>query len=393
MCKDAKILLILSALFTFAIGLSSIFVNVFIWRQTKDFTVIALYNLFHFIATPLTFIIAGIIAKRKNPAWSIRIGLLLYACFYALILFVGDRGTIYIYLLGFLYGMAAGFYWLAYNTLSFDLTSVNNRDTYNGIHGSCCGIAGAIAPIVSGYIITRFSGMAGYSIVFTMTLVIFGILVFVSMVLKCKDYGHSINFKKVFSRNCEEWAEVRKSICIWGFRDVTIIFLVNILIIQATGSELSLGKFSFTASIITSLSYLLVQKIIKPPKRRMSIIIGTSGLFLSIIGIAMNVSYKTLIMYTLIDAFFIPFFIIQLSSSTFNVINRAHDENLRVEYMINRDIVLNVGRIISIVILIVLLKLFKGTNVLTVYLIFIGIAPLASGYFLLKLKNLLADTK
>jgi MFS transporter, YQGE family, putative transporter len=393
MCKDAKILLTLSALFTFAIGLSSIFVNAFIWRQTSDFTVIAIYNLFHYISTPLTFILAGIIAKRKNPVWAIRIGLLLYASFYAFILFVGDRGVVYIYLLGFLYGMAAGFYWLAYNTLSFDLTSVNNRDTYNGIHGSCCGIAGAVAPIVSGYIITRFRGMTGYNIVFTMTLVIFGVLVFVSMILKCKNYGHSINFKKAFSRNCEEWAEVRKAISIWGFRDVTIVFLVNILIIQTTGSELSLGKFSFIASIITSLSFLLVQKIIKPPKRRMSIIIGITGLSLSIIGISMNISYRTLIIYTLMDAFFIPFFIIQLSSSTFNVINRAHDENLRVEYMINRDIVLNGGRIISTTILIILLKLFKDTFVLTSYLLFIGVAPLVSGYFLLKLKKLLAGTK
>ena len=65
MCKNAKVLLVVSALFAFAMGLSGIFINVFFWRETSSFIVIVIYNLIHYIVTPITFVLAGMLAKRK----------------------------------------------------------------------------------------------------------------------------------------------------------------------------------------------------------------------------------------------------------------------------------------------------------------------------------------
>lgn len=389
MCKNAKILLTMSALFSFAVGLSGIFINVFIWKETNSFIVIAIYNLVNYIFTPITFVLAGILAKKKNGIWSLRIGLIIYALFYALILFIGTKEIVYIFFLGVVHGMATGFYWLAFNTLSFDFTDINNRDTFNGFNGSFSGVTAAVAPMTSAYIISRFSGINGYGVVFSMTFAIFLLLILISIVLKCENCSSRIDFKRVFSANGEDWRIIRKSTVLWGFRDVIIIFLVNILIIETTKSELSLGKFAFIASLISSASYMMVQKIIKPSYRRLSIFIGTIGSFLAICGLVIRISHSTLLTYIIMDAFFLPFFIIQLSSSTFNVINRAHEENMRIEYMINKDLMLNTGRIISLIILITLLTTFENFSILKFYLVFIGVAPIASGYFLRKLKRVL----
>lgn len=389
MCKEAKILLFMSALFTFAAGLSGIFVNIFFWKQTNSFIVIVIYNMIHYITTPITFMVGGIIAKKKNGIWSLRLGLILYAIFYSLILILGNRGGIYIYILGMVYGFAVGFYWLAFNTLSFDFTCVTNRDTFNGFNGSCAGVAAAIAPITSGYIITRFIGNKGYNIVFTITLSIFIVLLIISLFLKCNNYGSKVNFKKVFSKNCSDWSIIRKSTTLWGFRDVIIGFLVNILIIETTGSELSLGKLTFIGALASSGAYVLVQKIIKPPRRRLAIYVGTIGSFLAVTTIVYKVSYATLLIFMVVDSFLLPFFLIQLSSSSFNVINKIHEEDLRIEYMINKDIVLNGGRIISSIILLLVLSLFKGAFVIRGYLLLIGAIPILSGYFLRKLSKVL----
>ena len=387
MCKEAKVLLVISALFTFAIGLSNIFVNVFFWKQTNEFVVIAIYHLTHYVATPITFVLAGMLAKKKNGIWSLRIGLLTYAVFFMLILLLGNEVISYIYLLGVIYGMATGFYWLAFNTLSFDFTHINNRDTFNGFNGSCSGIAAAISPMVSAYIISIFSGMKGYKVVFALTLAAFLALTLISILLKCKSYGHRLNFKRVFSRNCEEWSILRTSTSIWGFRDVIIVFLVNILTIEATNSELSLGKLTLISSMISSASYVLVQKLIKPPHRRLSILIGTLGSFIAVLGLTVNVIFGTLVFYIIMDAFFLPFFLIQLNSATFNVIDRNHEGDMRIEYMINKDLVLNGGRIISVLILIALLSLFKTSSTLKIYLLFLGLVPIISGYFLGRLRG------
>ncbi len=388
MCKESKILLLISALFTFAIGLSGIFINVFFWKQTNNFKVIVIYNLIHYIATPIFFIVSGVIAKRKNGAWSLRIGLVIFALFYALILLLGNKGNIYIYLLGFVYGMATGFYWLAFNTLCFDFTSINNRDTFNGFNGSCAGVAAAVAPITSAYIISTFKGMKGYNIVFAITLLIFVILVFISMLLRCKSYGSRLDLKKSFKSDCREWGIVRKTTVLWGFRDVTIVFVINILILETTKSELSIGKFALIGALISSASYILVQKLIKPRRRRLSITIGTIGSFLAVTGLILRIDNRMLLLYVVLDALFLPFFIIQLSSSTFNVIDKAHENDMRVEYMINKDIAINTGRIISSIILLILLTTSEGLSSLKIYLAFIGLMPIIAAYFLRRLKGL-----
>lgn len=389
MCKEAKVLLVISALFTFAIGLSNIFVNVFFWKQTNDFIIIAVYNLMHYITIPMAFVMGGILAKRKNGIWSLRIGLLTYAMFYGLILLWGNRGTFYIYLLGAVYGIATGFYWLAFNTLSFDFTHLSNRDTFNGFNGCSAGVAAAVSPMASAYIISVTGGMKGYTVVFALTLAMFVILAVISLFLRCRNYGSRLDYRRAFSSNGEEWAIIRRSTAIWGFRDVTIVFLVNILIIEATKSEMSLGKLTLLGALLSSGSYVLVQKVIKPPARRFSILLGAVGSFMAVLIPAIKVEYATLLSYVALDAFFLPFFLIQLSSATFNVIERNQEKDMRIEYMINKDIVLNSGRVASILLFIAMLSVFDGTSIIKFYLLFIGLVPVASGYFLRKLRTVL----
>lgn len=389
MCKDAKALLLVSILFTFAMGLSNIFVNVFFWKQTNNFKIIVMYNMMHYIVIPMIFILGGIIAKRKNGIWPLRLGLLAYALFFGVILLVGGKGVGYIYLLGVIHGIGSGFYWLAFNTLCFDFTDINNRDTFNGFNGSCAGIATAAAPIIAAYIISKFEGMTGYKIVFAITLLIFVALIFISLTLRCKNYAGKLNYKKAFFSNCEEWSIVRKSTVLWGFRDVIIVFLVNILIIETTKSELSLGQLTLIASLLSSASYIFVQRVVKPPRRKLSIAIGSVGAFLAVLGLAVKVEYITLLLYVVMDALFIPFYMIQMTSATYNVISRAHDEDMRIEYMINRDLMLNAGRIVSAMILLILLNISAKPSVLQGYLIFIGLAPIVSGHFLSMLEKVL----
>lgn len=390
MCRDAKLLLLVSGLFTFAMGLSSAFVNIFFWRQTNNFKLIVIYNMIQYVVTPLIFILGGMLAKKKNGIWPMRLGLLAYGIFFTVILLAGGKGALYICMLGAIYGIGTGFYWLAFNTLCFDYTDTGNRDTFNGFNGSSAGLAAAAAPITAGMLISSMPDLTGYRVVFALTLGLFVILLFISLTLKCKNYGEKLNFKVAFSRNHEEWDTVRKSTTLWGMRDMVIVFVVNILIIQTTNSELSLGKLTLMASLLSSASYTLVQKIIKPPKRRLAIWIGTLGSFAAVLGLVLRVEYSTLLFYVALDAMVLPFFLIQLGSSTFNAISRAHEENLRIEYMINKDIALNTGRIISSLILLIVVSVWDNASLLQGFLFFIALMPMAAGLLLSRLKKLLS---
>ncbi|MDF2614178.1 MAG: hypothetical protein K0S71_1964 [Clostridia bacterium] len=387
MCKKAKILLIVSGLFTFAMGLSNVFVNIFLWKKSNDFMIIAKYNLIHYIFIPITFLIAGWLAKKKNGIWSLRIGIASFMLFFVFILFIKDRMTEYIYPLGCLLGIASGFYWLAFHMLSFDFTSINNRDTFNGLNGSIVGAVNAAAPFTAAYIIERSRNTFGYTIVFSISLAVFAVLILISLLLKSERYGEKIAFKKIFITANKEWKLLRNAFSLWGLRDVVMLFLINILIYQTTGSEMALGKLTFFSFLLVSLSCMLQQKIIKPRRRVFSITLGASAMFIAVIGLVVKIDYMFLIWYIFIDAAFIPFFTVPMSSAAFNLLSRSHEEEYRTEYIISKEFALNTGRIISTSILILLLTFFKNPRLLNYFLLFIGSAQLGALFFLRKIKT------
>lgn len=71
MSKEAKILLIVSGLFTLAKGLSNVFVNIFLWKKSNDFILISQYNLIQYIFLPIAFTVAGWLAKKKRMGYGL----------------------------------------------------------------------------------------------------------------------------------------------------------------------------------------------------------------------------------------------------------------------------------------------------------------------------------
>jgi MFS transporter, YQGE family, putative transporter len=378
--------LIVSGIFTLAIGLSNVFVNIFLWKKSKDFTVIALYNLMHYIFVPLTFILAAWISKKKNGVWPLRFGVILFSVFFSLILLLKDNVTSYILPLGVLFGIAAGFYWLAFQELSFDYTGVDNRDTFNGFNGSVCGICSAVAPFAAALIIKMYGGQTGYTLVFSASLVLFSLLVIISMFLRSENYGKKLEFKKIIGNNCEDWKGLRKSIAVWGIRDVIMFFVITILVFETTGSEWMVGQLTLYASLVSSAAFVAQQKLIKPKRRIFSMWLGALIMFTAVFGLVYKINFNTLLFFMLLDAAFAPFFLVPLSSASFNIINRNHDEDLRAEYIVNKEIVLNLGRIASTLVLILILNLIKSERVLNYFLFIIGGVQIISLLFLVRLK-------
>ncbi|WP_432402032.1 MFS transporter [Wukongibacter sp. M2B1] len=387
MSKKAKILLLISGLFTLSMGLSNVFVNIFLWKKSNDFIIIAKYNLMHYIFLPASYIAAGWISKRKNGILSLRLGIGFFILFFMSILLLKNDLVKYIYPIGILYGIAAGFYWLAFQVLAFDFTSLNNRDTFNGLNGCICGVASAIAPFTGAYIIEKNQNSFGYVIVFAISLSLFVVLILISLTLHSEHYGDKLNFKTIFSKNGFEWSNYIKSTTAWGLRDVVILFLISILVYKTTGSEMALGKLSMIAYLISSGAYVLEQRLIKPKRRVFSMGLGSILMFIAVFGLFTKISYTTLVIYMILDAIFLPFFIVPVSSASFNILSRSHEEKMRTEYMINREFALNIGRIVSTSLLIIILTFVKNKRVLNYFLLFIGSSQLISLYFLKKIKT------
>jgi YQGE family putative transporter len=367
--KDLSLLLIIGGLYSLSVALSNTFVNIYLWKQTGKFSDIALYNLAIVVLQPLTFILAGRWAKKIDRVIVLRIG------FYLSVLIAGTNASTFLLLLGSLLGVGYGFYWLAYNVLTFEITEPETRDFFNGFLGILSSIGGMIGPLASGIIITRFTKFTGYSIVFGLSLSLFALAVFLSFSLKPRPARGKYCFKRILleRKQNDNWRLITNAHFFQGLREGTFLFVISVFVYISTGSEMALGTFGLVNSGISSIAYYAASRLIKKSQRKKAILIGGIILYLSILLIVWDVNFVKLLIYAAVIAIAYPLLLVPYVSTTFDVIGTGWKAaEMRIEYIVVREIFLNFGRIFSILCFLAAITWFNEEKSIPILLLFLG---------------------
>lgn len=386
--RDLTLLILIGGLYALSVALSNTFVNIYLWKQSGEYKDLALYNLACVILQPITFILAGWWAKKIDRVIVFRIGVILLALFYLTVLFVGGNATNFLLLLGSLLGMGYGFYWLAYNVLTFEITEPETRDFFNGFLGILSSVGGMIGPVLSGFIISKMEKFTGYSVVFGISLGLFSLAVFLSFFLKRRPSNGRYDPLRIIKerKNNKNWRHITNAHIFQGLREGTFAFIISVFVFLSTGSELSLGTFGLINSGIAFIAYYIVSRVIKEDKRKKAILIGGIILFLAIFLIVFDLNYMRLLLYAGLIAMAYPLLLVPYSSLTFDVIGRAWNATeMRIEYIVIREIYLNAGRILSILFFLVGITFFEAERAIPILLIFLGAGHTFIYYFIRKI--------
>src|SRR5699024_6395806 len=135
--------------------------------------------------------------KKIDRVVVLRIGVIALAFFYCSVLFLADHANQFLLILGALLGIGFGFYWLAFNVLTFEITEPDTRDFFNGFLCLLTSFAGMVGPILSGIIITRMEKFTGYTVIFSISLILFVIAVIMSFMLKRRSAEGKFCFKRI----------------------------------------------------------------------------------------------------------------------------------------------------------------------------------------------------
>jgi YQGE family putative transporter len=387
--KDLSLLLIIGGLYSLSVALSNTFVNIYLWKQTGKYSDIALYNLSIVTLQPLTFILAGRWAKKVDRVKVLRIGVIFLAVFYLTVLLTGTKASTFLLLLGSLLGMGYGFYWLAYNVLTFEITEPETRDFFNGFLGILSSTAGMIGPIAAGFIISRFEKFAGYSIVFGVSLGLFALAVFLSFSLKPRPAHGKYCFTRILAerKQNENWRLVTNAHFFQGLREGTFAFIISVYVYISTGSEMALGKFGLLNSGISFVAYFTVSRLIKKSQRKKAILIGGIILYLAILLIVWDVNFVKLLIYASVIAIAYPLLLIPYVSTTYDVIGTGWKAaEMRIEYIVVREIFLNAGRIVSIFGFLAAVSWFNEAKSIPVLLLIVGSGHSCIYWFIRKVR-------
>jgi MFS transporter, YQGE family, putative transporter len=383
--KDLTLLLFIGGLYSLSVALSNTFVNIYLWKQTGKFSDLALYNLSIVIVQPLIFILAGRWAKKIDRVIVLRIGVIFLALFYLAVLLIGTHAYQFLLLLGGLLGVGYGFYWLAYNVLTFEITEPDTRDFFNGFLGILTSAGGMVGPMAAGFIITRLEKFTGYSIIFGISLTLFALAVFLSFSLKKRPANGTYCFRRILTerKHNKNWRLITNAHIFQGLREGTFVFVISVYIFLSTGSEMALGTYGLINSGISFVAYYTASRLIKKKDRKKAILVGGILLYLAIFLIIWDVNFVKLMIYAATIAIAYPILLVPYISTTYDVIGLGWKAaEMRIEYIVVREIFLHFGRILSILLFLGAIFFFDAEKSIPVLLLFLGAGHTCIYFFL-----------
>ncbi|QKY69468.1 MFS transporter [Lentibacillus sp. CBA3610] len=377
--RDLILLLVIGGLYSLSIFLSNTFVNIYLWKQAGDYMTIAFYNLGIYVFQPLTFILAGKIAKKVDRVIVLRLGVIFLSLFFLSVLLIAEQAATYNFMLGSLLGIGSGFYWLAFNVLTFEITEPESRDFFNGFLGVLQSFAGMIGPLLAGTIIASMQENIGYSVIFTISFILFIGAVVCSFFLKRRPAEGLFHFKRVLTERShnKNWKRILNAHVSQGLREGIFLFVITIWVFITTQSEFALGVFNLFLSGLSFVFYFIVTKWVKPSLRKKAILTGALILYFSIYIILFNISYVQLMIYAALIGLAYPIVNVPYASLTYDVIGKAWKaKELRVEYIVVRELFVDVGRVLSIGIFIIAVTLFPAETIIPYLLAVFGLGHL-----------------
>ncbi|MBP1974817.1 MFS transporter [Cohnella thailandensis] len=353
---EAIVSLFIHGCFQFGASMSGLFLNLYLWRLTEDLWINGMFNLIVYGVTPLAFAVGGYIAKRKDRMVTYRVGIVMIACFYLVVVIARDSVVDFYMLYAFFNGFALGLYWNGYLVLMYDVVDSRSRGRYLGINMVVFNTAGLIGPALAGFLIGRFAGLQGYIVMFSVACLMFMIAALFSMRIPKKTSHHRTYYLKYTLSVLKKepvWLRGLFGFLLLGAFQGIMLFLPNILLYQTVGSEQWVGLLTVFFSMLTISMGLYISRRNNRDSVRGSLALSSSLVTLAACLLLIDISWWSVLLFMSIFSFFNPLTVNTLTSYNYRLMDFLPLKGeFRIESVVIKELFLNVGRVLSILFLI-----------------------------------------
>lgn len=356
--KDAVTSLLIHGCFQFGASMSGLFLNLYLWRLTQDLMVNGVYNIILYAITPFAFAAGGWVAKRRDKMVTYRLGIFAIAIFYLFVVIAQEQVAHYYVAFAIFNGIAAGFYWTGYLIIQYDVSTEANRIRFLAINMVVFNTAGLIGPALAGFIIQRSEGLQGYIIIFSIAFIMFLIAAIVSFripVVKSHHKAYYLRFMGLLMNKERRWFKALVSFLILGLFQGIMLFLPNILLFQTVGREDWVGYLGvFFSALTVATGYVISLKAEKEHVRKY-VFYSTTGVVIGAAMLLIDVQFWSVALFMILFSICNPLAVNTLTSYYYRIIGTLPLKGqLRVESVVMRELFLNIGRVISITVMIVM---------------------------------------
>lgn len=387
---EAQMLTLSFGMYSLADPILWTFVNAFLWRETNNIILVALYNLFLFAGLPIGFLINGLILKRFKATEFLMFASIVQGLVIFVLMFFPNVTLPVTLLAGFIFGISTGLFWSSKNYLTLKAVKSDDRIYFSSLESVTGTISGIIIPFIVGTVIVFGDSRHLYlpsSAYKTFAAITLFILFFSGYILRQLDIQKDLVTNIILRHPPKIWQRFRLVKILYGMFDSGSLFIPVLMVLILVGQEGSLGILQSTASIVSAIAIYFVSKKVSQKDQVKLIIIGTAFGIAATVFFGFTYSAVGVIVYFILDAVAIPFHwagYAPLANDTIDFCSKG-SENHDYAFIFDEELFLNLGRILGIIFFVILATF--STNATTLRL-GLPILALTQIVFLLLIRSL-----
>lgn len=336
--------------------LDTFLVAYFFQLTDKNVTVISIYYIITYVIVGIIFWLGGDVIKTKNKVKVFRYGMILNCIYVLTIGILGERCKEFYILLGILYGLSQGVYWLAAHALRSELIPFEDTKSYVTIQKIIEKIVKIVFPIVIGTSIELTSFKQVAILMFILTIIqVYASTKLKQNIIKIEEFN-LLHYLKKIRKLGEKAKGVKRSYQLAfyeGFNSSLLSTLITIIIMMAFQTSFNLGALTTVFSIFAIVANMIYEKFYKKEHAKTYIIVCTLLPVISVIGLLIGINKETVIFYNIINAVFITILSNIKTTSRYNCLNVEGLENSKVEHQSAFELSMAGGRILAYLMLLI----------------------------------------
>jgi YQGE family putative transporter len=358
--KSARTLIWMIGLYDFNFALSSVFINIFLFKKQGDWDTVGFYNLAMYAAIVPAFWLGGHLSKKWGDWVPYQLGFGFNGMVFLAVLIWRENAPSYPIVLGLMAGLGIGFYYLGQHSLTLDLTHSKTRDYFLSLSMFLSSVLRILAPAMAGCLIEVFrsprlgdslaNSSTGYYVVFTIALLIYVSLAIKSLQMRLKPKGGKFEYWRVLTLSHNlNWNRQMGAQFILGLRNGVFWFVVAILVYRVSQSEAIVGSYSMMGNFLAVLTAYGLSLWAGAKNRERGLWISALLGCASCVFLAWKIDYFSLITYAVLNAAGVTWFQVVFSALCFTVLEKAKEARPRkLEYLAIRELPLGLGRILGL---------------------------------------------
>lgn len=294
--NDAKMLLSLNLVYHLILPIILIFVQAYLWGQTRDIKINLIYTLGSFGGNYLGYLLNGFLLKRYSIKVLFYLGLILSVLPMAVLVYTLNIKYSNIIWYGILFGIGTGMYYSCRNFLSYLATDNESRTFFAGMEQFIIISGNFITPLIFGPVIIGLGEKYGWydkQFIYQVGLAVSLAAMFLTWFLIRKSNFQSPKLKKFFYLKFDRLWNYQRFLSLFiGLVETGFYMLMALLILNVVGEESELGLIESISTILSVIVVYVVSKNAKPKQRANILLAGVVSLTIG--GIILGFEYSVI---------------------------------------------------------------------------------------------------